>query len=386
MPTSVYLTHYDALVVYGDVALRADFEPGRYDEQSDAVCETGAANKKNIFNFLFLKISRGIVGYLSFFSNFANSFNNPGFTMVQKFFQFFKQPFPYFQKKWHVIVFVGISVFLSLCFLSLFLHFIRAPEQKSMFTLTRILLFPCGHTLIAMLCTAIVVYLLPLFNRHFFDERFWTKGKYFALALIVDLVIGMVNSLYMYFVLRPIFHYLNDPFYLYLLKAVKTALVVGILPTIVGYFWFKYHDLHSNLREKEDQYRKLTLRTRRKKSASDKKLITLSGNTKDSLTLFPDELFYIESVGNYVQVYYRQNGQTSQKMLRATLSQMEEFLIEYPFFVRCHRAFLVNTCHIRKNNGNTLRLKGLKTAIPVSKASKINVQKRINSDDDSSQI
>ena len=297
--------------------------------------------------------------------------------MVQKFTQFFKQPFPYFQKKLPILVWVSLCIFIILVFAQG-----SNSQPNDIYTLT---FYVVGPALITAGCTSIVLYLLPLVFKRFYDEKRWTRGKYFLFTVTLTLMIGLVNSLYYYCIVRNIY-YNEHSFFKYLYHNLFIACLIGIIPITFGYFWLKNKDLSSDLLEKEDQNQKLMRRVRREKSASEKKLITLSSNTKDSLTLFPDELFYIESVGNYVQVYYRQNGQTSQKMLRATLSQMEEFLIEYPFFVRCHRAFLVNTCHIRKNNGNTLRLKGLKTAIPVSKASKINVQKRINSDDDSSQI
>ena len=287
---------------------------------------------------------------------------------MQKFIRFFNQPFPYFQKKWQVVVLAGLCIFIVLTIVQSF-------DLKS----NNIYLFALcvgGSTIIKVGCASFVLYLLPLLFRRFFDEKRWTRGKYFVFAFIIALMISLVNTLYYYCLVRKIYY--NDfPFSEYLYHNLLTAFLVGIVPTAAGYFWIKNKDLHSDLQEKEEQNRELMLRTRRKKNTSDEKLITLSGNTKDSLTLFPGELLYIAAVGNYVQVYYQQNGQILQKMLRTTLSQMEEFLTEYPFFVRCHRTFLVNTCQIRKINGLKLWLKGLKTAIPVSKANKINVQKQV---------
>jgi DNA-binding LytR/AlgR family response regulator len=145
--------------------------------------------------------------------------------------------------------------------------------------------------------------------------------------------------------------------------------MIGIIPTTWGYFWLKNRGLKVDLQEKEDQNRKLISRVR-EEDMPDEKIITLSGNTKDSLTVFPGELLYMESAGNYIQIHYRANGQMSQKTLRATLSQMEEQLLDYPFLVRCHRAFIVNSCQIEKIRGANLWLKSAKTKIPVSKTYK----------------
>ena len=126
------------------------------------------------------------------------------------------------------------------------------------------------------------------------------------------------------------------------------------------------------MHEKEDQKRKLIGRIR-KENVPDEKIITLSGNTKDTLTLLPRELLYMELVGNYVRIHYQLNGQTSQKMLHATLQQMEELLSDYPFLVCCHWAFIVNTQQIEKIKGSRLGLKPEGTDIPVSKTYKIDI-------------
>ena len=294
---------------------------------------------------------------------------------MQQVIQFFKQPYPFFRKKWHAIAYVCICVFSILCFFSTFLNFFRISEEQSLFNLRHFIYFTCAHTLIATICTSIVAYLFPLLFKRYFDAKLWTRGKYFVSAIIVSMAIGMGNSLYWYFVLKPNFHHPETPFYIYFFNNIKMALLIGIPPTIFGYFWFKYYDLHFNLQERTRDHQ-----------IADEKLITLSGNTKDSVTLFPGELFYLESVGNYVQVYFRQNGQIVQKALRVTISQMEDALREYPFLVCCHRAFIVNILHINQIKNLKIWLKSLETEIPVSKTYKSNLQKQLTSTGISSQF
>jgi DNA-binding LytR/AlgR family response regulator len=53
---------------------------------------------------------------------------------------------------------------------------------------------------------------------------------------------------------------------------------------------------------------------------------------------------------------------------------MEEFLIDFPFLVRCHRAFIVNTFRIEKIKGLKLWLTSTETAIPISKTYKDKLQ------------
>ncbi len=277
--------------------------------------------------------------------------------------QFFKQPFPYFQKKWQFVVIVALCVFTILIIVS---NFGSDPISLQTF-----ILIVGGFTLIPTICSAILIYLFPILFKRFFDEKRWTKGKYFVFAFILTLMIGLSNSLYNYILIMKIFD-ANILFCTCLYDNLTTAFLIGIIPTTAGYFWIKNQKLRSELQEKEEQNRKLTFRTQ-KGNAPDEKMITLSGSTKDSLTLFPKELLYIESSGNYVQVYYQIDEQILQKTLRATLQQLEELLSDYPFIVRCHRAFLVNTSQIEKIKGFKIGLKSTKTEIPVSKTYKANL-------------
>jgi len=285
-------------------------------------------------------------------------------------FQFFKQPFPYFQKKWQMVMICAVSV--SIVLTSEFIGI--GSVDFSIFVLTVV-----GYTIVTAISSSIVVYIFPILFKRFFDEKQWTKGKYFLFTFTIILTVAVGNTLYAYNFIRIIFYPEIDEisFSTVLNHFLIITPVIGSIPTILGYFWFKNQGLYVDLHEKEDQNRKLMGRIR-KENMPDEKIITLSGNTKDTLTLFPRELLYMESVGNYVRIHYQLNGQTSQKMLRATLQQMEELLSDYPFLVRCHRAFIVNTQQIEKIKGSHLWLKPEGMNIPVSKTYKKEIASKEN--------
>lgn len=73
-----------------------------------------------------------------------------------------------------------------------------------------------------------------------------------------------------------------------------------------------------------------------------------------------------------MKVDYRLKGESTRKMLRATMKQAEEAVAACPFIIRCHRAFLVNARKVVKVDGNSqgyrLRLEGDGEEIPVSRA------------------
>jgi hypothetical protein len=287
--------------------------------------------------------------------------------------QFLKQPFPYFQKKWQFVLVIAFSVAAVLAIVQIFLV---EPVNVLSFAW-----FVGSYIIITAICTSIVVYLFPILFKRYFDERQWTRGKYFVFFSIIILMISVGNTLYDYFLLKNVPHVACNflftaadeiTFLGYWCRELKFAFPIGIIPAAFGYFWLKNRGLHSNLYEKEDQNRKLVFRIQ-KNNVSDEKIITLTGNTKDTLTLFPRELLYLEAVGNYIKIHYQNNGQVSQKMLRVTMQQMEELLNDYPFLVRCHRSFIVNTHQIEKIKGLKLWLKSMDTIIPISKTCKANI-------------
>jgi hypothetical protein len=220
-----------------------------------------------------------------------------------------------------------------------------------------------------------MLYLLPLLFKRFYDEQRWTKGKFFIFAFSLCLMIGVVNTQFNYFVMRSM--YPTELSYLsYFNINILSAYLVGTIPTTVGYFLIRNQRLRYDLQEKEDQNRKLIDRVR-DKDTPDEKIITLCGNTKDSLSLFPSEFLYIESVSNYVYIFYKQDDRITQKKLRATLHQIEDLLRDYPFLVRCHRAFIINIYQIEAIKGLKLRLKSTETEIPISKTYKSDIQKQL---------
>lgn len=100
--------------------------------------------------------------------------------------------------------------------------------------------------------------------------------------------------------------------------------------------------------------------------------ILITGESKESLSVSPADILYIESVANYLSVWYFLDGELRQKRIRNTLKNVEVTLADYPFLLHCHRAFLVNTRFITHVDGNSagcqLHLFSIDRTIPVSKA------------------
>ena len=77
--------------------------------------------------------------------------------------------------------------------------------------------------------------------------------------------------------------------------------------------------------------------------------------------------------------YYKEEGKEKHKLLRSTIKQMEETMQPFEYFVRCHRAYIVNINHIIHISGNAqgyrLNLTETTEEIPVSRTYLKNLKK-----------
>ncbi|MDR2962589.1 MAG: LytTR family transcriptional regulator DNA-binding domain-containing protein [Bacteroidales bacterium] len=273
-----------------------------------------------------------------------------------------KQPLPPLRNQWKFAAIVTAGVFLILSIIS---YFILEFTPVSDISFARVARFVGFHTLIAAVSSCVVVYLLPLLFPRAFGSAHSTKGQFLSLAVFLLFLSWLGISLYDYVLLS---HYMNTPisFYKALYSNSLIVYMVGFLPVYVGFYWLKNRSLRTVLHETASQNEKLAFRLQ-KEVPKEQSLITLPSATKDTLTLFPHELVYLESSDNYVHIAYKVNDAVLQKTLRVTLRQVEDVLRDYPFLVRCHRAFMVNIYCVANLKGLKLWLRVPPVEIPISK-------------------
>lgn len=90
------------------------------------------------------------------------------------------------------------------------------------------------------------------------------------------------------------------------------------------------------------------------------------------LEVLPADIVYVESMANYADICYLQDGVLHHNTLRLTLKVIKETLHDYDFLVQCHRAFLVNLNFVvslsKESTGYTLQIFGTEKQIPVSRS------------------
>jgi hypothetical protein len=118
------------------------------------------------------------------------------------------------------------------------------------------------------------------------------------------------------------------------------------------------------------------LNEEKRQSANNVKFVSESG--KESMQFDPDKLLLLKSCGNYVEIYYTVDQRVKKSLLRQTLSNIENLLVEYPNFVRAHRCCLINFSHYSKmtnlSGTYSLQLKGLDIDIPIARGKVLQIK------------
>ena len=117
------------------------------------------------------------------------------------------------------------------------------------------------------------------------------------------------------------------------------------------------------------------------KREEDCPVILHTDNTAPDFSIIPSSIIYVESVGNYSNVYYIDNEQISSRTLRSTIKQLKEELRDYSFIVQCHRAFLVNIMYVESlegtNNRFFINLFSFDKKIPLSRSNRAAIKEAL---------
>jgi hypothetical protein len=215
-------------------------------------------------------------------------------------------------------------------------------------------------------------WLVPSLLPRLYDDDRWTVSHHIAQTLFVLFCVSLGNLIVMWS--------LNMEHTTFWAMYISVTLI-GFFPISVGVFVNEQRRLKRNLAHAQllnQQLSRLAVDSPVvvpivNESVSEITPIVLSSeNGRDKLSLTTGQLRYVESVGNYVDVYWLHTGVLQKTILRRTLKEIEATLASYPDFLRCHRAFLVNLRAVSHADGNArgyqLTLTDVPNRIPVSRS------------------
>ena len=161
----------------------------------------------------------------------------------------------------------------------------------------------------------------------------------------------------------------------------ETLVIIAFCSFAIGLYWrFKFRSRY--LSAELDEARLLNEQLQKMQtvvgSEQPSSKVKLTGTTSETVALPISDLLYIESVGNYVKIYWLCDDKVRTDMIRATSRQMEDELRDYPMIVRCHRAFLVNLTQVEqvvsKSGSMQLFIKHSHDTLPVSRSNMSHVK------------
>ena len=269
----------------------------------------------------------------------------------------------------------GWATPISFClFISLFLYIFQPFGLYYIESHLKPIVIP-GYGVVAFIVMTLNYYTFPYIFKKWFSEDNWTILKQFIWTAWMFFTIGIGIYLYNNIVFNLPFN-LNVLLYFQLF-----SFAVGIMPVVFLTIINHNRLLSKNLKSANEL--NIKLKPAGKQPEKEQTVCLIADNDKDKLETELSDLLYIESVGNYLEVFYLKNEKFNSTLLRNTLKNAETQLAEYNSLVRCHRAFIVNIDQITKVKGNSQGLKlflnNSDLEIPVSRGLAKSLKDKIGS-------
>lgn len=230
--------------------------------------------------------------------------------------QFLQRDFPYLDSSRNKLLLIGAIGLYSAFFLSVYIPFNIDQWGNNLYW---------EYVLLGIVVISISQFVLrPLFGFKTF--------KYYSLILwgLFEMLL-MASALH--FVYAVPLDALSDSIYDYL-DTIKIVCLVAIVPygIVITYLAIK---------EKFSSFKKLEQNSL-SPSESGNELLTITGeNNKVILAINYNQLLYVKSSGNYLDVYYLKGEEASKELVRVSLKELEAKITDSSI-VRIHRSYMVN--------------------------------------------
>lgn len=284
-----------------------------------------------------------------------------------------KKPHPSEFTKESVIL-PGFVVFLIL--------FLVAPGEFGSLEIPNLFLYSLLFGVVTSATATLVVFLLiKLFPTFMYDDE-WTVAKEIFLYIIIVICIVFTNVATVY-----VLELSSGSYFDILFRMIGTTLTIGVFPISFLVLFEQYRHQKKQLQHAQriskqahlGENKQSTILT--KSSASS--IVLLAENDKPELQIATNQLSYLKSDGNYVEVFYSDDYQIIQKkLIRNRLKTLYEMLPEQDFF-HGHKSFVFNLHHVTEIRGNArnleVKIRSTKEWIPISRSKSEEFSDRITS-------
>jgi len=246
---------------------------------------------------------------------------------------FLQQPYPFPDRPFKVAVVVGLGIGL--------LMFLLKPFGLSNISVKHDHLFSAGYGLVS--------FLVLLFNGlvvlRLFSDLHWTIFRQICWSCWSLFCLGVANYVYTFLCIG----HLNFTMAGLIVFQLYT-LIIGSIPITFLVLIRQNRMLRLNRKSAEVLNDHFLLTEPVNDLPGD--VVLTAENGKTELNIQVSDLAFIESDGNYIQVYRRKDGVIAPVTIRSSILKAESELGGYNQMLRCHRAFIVNTDFIESVKGN----------------------------------
>lgn len=305
------------------------------------------------------------------------------------------KPFPVNTWRWYRVRGIGFGLFVCL-FLFLF-----KPFRLDLYSTLQLFYTSAMYGVItgAVILTGGWIFIKVAVPR--INEEKWTLGWQIFLNMILMIGIAICNVL-----VTQLVHNINLPFWWHL-NMLKWVLMLGFFPIAIAELFSYNYYLQQHVKSAAllaqqipvlpehvpNKQERLEISTRMldhalqetddlvndyeasdpKDTYTGRQMLILTGeNQSDKLTIPYTSLLAVQALDNYVNVFWEKSNTLQTTMLRNTLTNISEQLIDISSIYRSHRGWLVNTQRVSQVEGNAQGLKLsvdlIPQPVPVSRA------------------
>jgi hypothetical protein len=235
----------------------------------------------------------------------------------------FRKPVPsYLNEKGNIVRLILFTALFALVFINIYAPF----GANKWFDLTQLEFFTYSSLVIltGVLVVVISRIIMYYYGRNHLLNYYW----YFTWIFAEIMAMALFYALFQKFFLKDVRIFPE----IVKQSARNTALVL-LLPYSIMWLYLSW-------REKKEQIERMA------------GITALSGNVRDMIPFYDDKsvlkfsvkkenLLYLESAENYINICYLSKGKISKYLLRDTLKNMEENFSGTEI-IRCHRSYIVN--------------------------------------------
>lgn len=253
-----------------------------------------------------------------------------------------------------LLISISLGVFLFILFFQPFPF--ESPELNSN------LLFVGGLATIVFLVMVIVRVISPWLIRKYDHNDYQSIFSSFMGGLVMVILSSVAFAFYLYYIGN-----IEITFFIML-----NVVLICFAPPVA----LRLYDLikrlkneNASLQEQQKIFQKQLLEN--EEEDLNKIVELVSDNMTENLSLPVEDIAFIKSADNYVEIVYKEVGHFKKKLLRNTLKNIELQLKPFHDFIRCHRICIVNKQHIEKLNkdysNHWISIKNFNEQIPVSR-------------------